>query len=63
MLVNPNFIINRPQAIQHNAIQGKTLMHLDENKGLDLLGVISKKDRDQMEKKRHTILDMNKKNP
>ena len=38
-------------------------MGLDENKGLDLLGVISKKDRDQMEKKRHTILDMNRSNP
>ena len=35
-------------------------MHLEGNKGLDLLGVISKKDRDQMEKKRLTILDMNK---
>jgi hypothetical protein len=35
-------------------------MHLDENKGLDLLGVISKKGRDEMEKKRLTVLDLNK---
>ncbi len=37
-------------------------MGSEEKKGLDLLGVISKKDRDQMEKKRHTILDMNRNN-
>ncbi len=35
-------------------------MHLDENKGLDLLGVISKKGREQMEAKRLTIMDLNK---
>ena len=59
MLANPSFIINRPQAIQHNAIQGKTVMHLEENKAFDMLGVITKKDRDQMEHKRHTHLNIN----
>lgn len=56
MLANPNFIINRQQLGQHNALQGKTLMHLEENKS-DLLGIIKKGDRDQ-DRKRLTMMDM-----
>ena len=55
MMPDPNLIMNRGQAIQNNAAQGKTLI-MEENKN-ELLGIISR-NANQMQPKRHTIMNM-----